>query len=252
MKETRIGALKFAGRVLLDYCRQVHHVSVKESRYSIVTEVDLTSEKYLLKSFKLNWTKFIILSFAILMNCQEQAFKPEQFEKSIITREQWGSTPADSTIESHTIDRITLHHGGVTFPDERDPIEYLQSLQKWSRTEKSWIDNPYHYVIDLRGRIYEARPIQYPGDTNTDYNPRGHALICVVGNYEQRKPNRKQLAAIIQLMAWLCWKYNLSPDTIKGHRDYTQQTVCPGKYLNEYLTSGYFKQKVEKLLTPAH
>lgn len=78
---------------------------------------------------EMKWTTLILFTLAIILNCKENAFDPEQFEKSIITSEQWGSVPTDTSIESHTIDLITLHHGGVTFPDERDPIEYLQSLQ---------------------------------------------------------------------------------------------------------------------------
>ena len=120
----------------------------------------------------------------------------------VIDARQWGGTPADQKLaRPHTISRITLHHQGEAFPRGRDPRQYLRELQSWSRTTKGWIDIPYHYVIDLDGRIYAGRDIRFAGDTNTDYDPAGHALIEVVGNFEEVEPNAAQLAAVVNLMA---------------------------------------------------
>ncbi len=161
----------------------------------------------------------------------------------------WGGTPAvDSLAKHHTILYITLHHGGEPFPKEKDPIHYLRDLQQWSRKEKHWIDIPYHYIIDLDGRMYEGRNINYAGDTNTEYDPTGHALICVVGNYEEMEPNKRQLQAIVFLMTMLTEKYGVSSDHIKGHLDYSKMTVCPGKNLYPYLASEYFKHQVDSLI----
>ncbi|MDE3057160.1 MAG: N-acetylmuramoyl-L-alanine amidase, partial [Bacteroidota bacterium] len=62
------------------------------------------------------------------------------------------------------------------------------------------------------------------------------------------KPTEKQLRSIVNLFTWLCWKYRLSPDVIKGHKDYSKITVCPGKNLYAYLADGYFQREVEKEL----
>ena len=80
---------------------------------------------------------------------------------------------------------------------------------------------------------------------NTDDDPTGHALICVVGNYEEISPNESQLAAVVKLMTMLAQKYSVSPSAIKGHLDYSKMTVCPGKNLYKYLSNGYFKEKVD-------
>ena len=182
------------------------------------------------------------------MGCgTSRVFNTDAFEKTIITQRQWGGTPADSG-RVQQIHYITLHHEGESFPPGTDPIKYLRTLQHWSRTVKHWSDIPYHYIIDLDGRVYEGRPIQYAGDTNTQYDPLGHALVCVVGNFEEVEPNKKQLQAVVDVFTWLCEKYHITPDRIRGHRDVAPGTVCPGKNLYRYLQDGYFREQVEKNL----
>lgn len=159
-------------------------------------------------------------------------------ELSVVSRQEWGWKPLQKTLPQHKINKITIHHGGEFFPEDKDMIKYLKNLQSWSRSEKKWIDIPYHFMIDIKGKIYETRPINYPGDTNTDYDVTGHALICVVGNYEEQKINFDQLNALVNLVSFLKDKYNVDDRDIRGHKDYTNQTVCPGKNLYKYIEDG--------------
>jgi hypothetical protein len=145
----------------------------------------------------------------------------------------------------HTVDRITLHHDGAEFYGGAEAR--LRGLQSWSRRVRGWVDIPYHFMIDLEGNIYQARPLQYVGDTATEYDPTGHALITVMGNYEVQEVNQAQLAAIVDLAAWICYEYDISPQLIKGHRDYAA-TSCPGTNLYLYLTNGYIASAVEERL----
>ena len=166
---------------------------------------------------------------------------PRAIEPTVMRVSEWGGTPVNEALaRRHTIDRITLHHQGVAFPRDRDPRQYLRDLQSWSRKTKNWIDVPYHYVIDLDGRIYEGRDIRFSGDTNTSYDPSGHALIEVVGNFEAVEPNSAQLDAVVNLMALLATRYHVPVDAIRGHRDVAPDTECPGKNLYRYLENGYF------------
>jgi len=192
----------------------------------------------------------LLPSLALISSCSSS---PERVDLRypddlvIVTREQWGWKPIEGDHRTHQISRITIHHGGEDFPAEKDPIEYLRHLQEWSRSEKGWIDIPYHFMIDLTGTIYEARPLKYPGDTNTEYDPTGHALICVMGNYENQILNRQQLSSVIRLSAYLADCYGVSPDSIKGHKDYAE-TLCPGKDLYRYLQDGTIQKGVKEML----
>ena len=158
---------------------------------------------------------------------------------------EWGGTPADpSKARRHTITHITLHHQGEPYKAGTDPRQYLRNLQTWSRNTKGWLDIPYHYVIDLEGKTYAGRDIAYAGDTNTEYDPSGHALIEVVGNFEEVEPNQAQLDAVVNLMAMLSKQYGVPVQNIASHRDYSNNTVCPGANLYRYVQSGYFKEQV--------
>lgn len=54
----------------------------------------------------------------------------------IISRNEWGWQPLTKTLPQHKIDKITIHHGGEFFPEDKDMIRYLRNLQSWSRREK--------------------------------------------------------------------------------------------------------------------
>lgn len=168
-------------------------------------------------------------------------------ELGVVARDQWGWQAGERTLPNHSINKITIHHGGEDFPADKDPVKYLQTFQVWCRSEKKWIDIPYHFMIDLKGAIYETRPINLPGDTNTGYDVRGHALICVMGNYENQIISQQQLNSLINLTAFLANRFNVSVDSIKGHKDYSE-TLCPGKDLYRYLQDGTIVKSVKEKL----
>lgn len=86
----------------------------------------------------------------------------------------------------------------------------------WSRNTRGWPDIPYHYLIDPDGKIYEGRDITLAGDTNTEYDPVGHALVVVLGDFDKIDPNAAQLDATVNVMAMLAKRYNVAPTTIKA------------------------------------
>lgn len=169
---------------------------------------------------------------------------------SVTRRAQWGWVPITQGIAEHTIIRITIHHGGVDFPDDKNVVNYLRALQSWGRSDKGWIDIPYHFMIDRQGRIYEARPINFPGDTNTTYDPAGHALIAVMGNYENQSLNQVQLDALVAMTAFLAGEYDVPIEKIRGHKDYAD-TTCPGEDIYRYLLDGTIHVGVTAILEQA-
>lgn len=167
----------------------------------------------------------------------------------IVKRAEWGWQPLEHGLPEQEISKITIHHGGVDFPPDKDPVEHLVNLQKWSRSdEKNWIDIPYHFMIDLEGKIYETRPINYPGATNTEYDPTGHALICVMGNYENQTLSEQQLVSLIKMCVYLVQRFNVPVDDIAGHKDYSAITACPGKDIYKYLEDGTIRNRVAELI----
>jgi len=150
----------------------------------------------------------------------------------------------------HRITHVTLHHTGSPEPlrPDEDPKQKLQGLQSWGARERNWWDVPYHYLIDLDGRIYEGRDWRYMGETNTTYDPAGHFLISVIGNYERQVATPQQLEAIADLMAWALSKFGLPLERIGGHYNYAE-TTCPGDHLRKYLEDGTLQRMVRARLS---
>ncbi|MGH7471021.1 MAG: hypothetical protein ACRENP_23985, partial [Longimicrobiales bacterium] len=76
---------------------------------------------------------------------------------------------------AHRITHVTLHHTGDSRPllPGEDPIQRLRGLQAWGATDRNWWDVPYHFLLDLEGRVFEGRDYHYMGETNTTYDPGG-------------------------------------------------------------------------------
>ena len=114
--------------------------------------------------------------------------------------------------------------------------------------DRKWADVPYHLLIAPDGTVYEGRNQLTVGETNTEYDPTGHLLICFLGNYSQQKLDKKLLKVLVNLLADQCIKYNISPTDISTHRDHSKQTTCPGEDIYSYFKNGYIVKAVSKVL----
>lgn len=182
----------------------------------------------------------------------------------IISQREWGGRAPTKGFLPQRPSRITLHHEGVFFDGSIPAPAYLKRLQIWSIDKQGWPDIPYHYLIDLKGLIYQGRPLEARGDTNTSYNLQDHALVALLGKYDsgEQEPNKTQIDTIIWLMAWIADAYNIPADMIYGHRDFIpinekgehidpntrERITCPGDNLYRYLADGTLQRGVELLL----
>lgn len=161
----------------------------------------------------------------------------------ILSRDGWQAKAPLAGMKPHSPSRITVHHTAEPQKKDASIERKLQSLQNFSqRTEKlsdgrrkpAWPDVPYHFYVDVNGRIAEGRDIGYAGDTNTDYDPTGHILIVLEGNFEKEQPSAAQLQKLEQLLLWLSRQWRIPASEIKGHRDHAA-TACPGANLQKHL-----------------
>lgn len=173
--------------------------------------------------------------------------KIENQPPKIISRKSWKAKKTIGKGKTHKIKYITIHHTASKQKPKLLIEKKLRNLQNFSQSnaklangkrKKAWIDIPYHYYIAPNGDIAEARQIEYAGDTNTNYDPTGHALIVLEGNFEKEKPTQEQIESMKKLTDWLAKKYSVSRTDIKAHNDYTK-TACPGKNLKELLSSTF-------------
>lgn len=168
---------------------------------------------------------------------------PDSPPLKILSRQEWKAKEAIGKMQSHTLQHITIHHTASPRKEGITIEKKMQNLQNFSqsagrlasgKTKPAWPDVPYHYYISADGQIAEGRDILYAGDTNTDYDPRGHALVVLEGNFENEQPSTKQLGSLRGLVAWLSAKYQIPTSEIKAHNDYAS-TACPGVNLKKAL-----------------
>ncbi|MFH0794982.1 MAG: N-acetylmuramoyl-L-alanine amidase, partial [bacterium] len=90
----------------------------------------------------------------------------------------------------------------------------------------------------------EGRVSDFAGDTNTTYDPKGHLLVKVTGDFEKQPFTPELHTSLVHLLAYLCQQYDISPDTIKGHKDLAA-TGCPGEDLYKYIRDGSLAVEVK-------
>lgn len=156
-----------------------------------------------------------------------------------VSRAEWGAKPPSLAMKTHVPHRITIHHTAERQAPARSTEAKLQALQRFSQSEgtlgngrpkRMWADVPYHLYVAVDGSVAEARPIQFVGDSNTPYDPTGHLLIVVEGNFEEEELSPAQRRTMDLLIPSLARRYNVPADKIAAHRDFAE-TLCPGRSL---------------------
>ena len=131
--------------------------------------------------------------------------------------------------ERPTTEMIVIHHAG--FPDG-DKDSSAEEIHRFHQEVNGWAGIGYHYVIRKDGTIEQGRKPLAVGAHAYHHN-KNSVGICVAGNFDLAKPNRKQMDSLKLLTAWLCQKYKLNPmkdGVIVGHRN-LNDTSCPGENL---------------------
>lgn len=156
-----------------------------------------------------------------------------------IPRERWGAAAPTAPMRPHRPDRITIHHTAGRRNLARTTAEKVRALQTFSqsdapleggRTRAAWADVPYHFFVGADGAVAEARDWRFAGDTNTTYDPAGHLLIVLEGNFEEEAPTRPQLRSLDRLVVAFARELGVPASRVAAHRDFAD-TLCPGDSL---------------------
>lgn len=167
---------------------------------------------------------------------------------SVLPRSAWKAADP-RPYKQHVPVRITVHHEGTKLLASDDAVKKIKGIQAWGMgPEKNWADVPYHFFIAPNGAVYEGRNTATVGETNTEYDPTGHLLICCLGNLNEADVPQEQLSSLVKLVAQSSRRFNIPLDSLATHRDYSKQTTCPGKNLYALFQNGYVKREAANLL----
>lgn len=156
-----------------------------------------------------------------------------------VSRAEWGARPPVLPMKAHTLTRLTIHHTGTNQNFNRTVTDKLRGLQLFSQRDDSlasgrlkpaWPDVPYHFYVGVDGVVGEGRDWRYAGDTNTEYDPAGHLLVVVEGNFQKDTLTTAQRRTLDLIVPALARRFGIPSDRLASHRDYAR-TECPGANL---------------------
>lgn len=166
----------------------------------------------------------------------------------LLCREAWGATPPTGPGTPHVPTRMTIHHTAVNLGANSNAPARLRQHQRYHQDSHGWIDIAYHISVDRNGNLYELRSPDFVGDTATNYDPTGHFLVVLEGNFDEETVTEEQLNGAALAFAWASTVYGIPTETLTGHRDQTSDTACPGADLYGYLSNGELKRRIDALL----
>lgn len=148
----------------------------------------------------------------------------------IVCRDAWGARPPSTAMVPHTIRQLTVHHSAAAATDTTQGPAHLRGYQAFHMDDRGWADVAYHVGVDRAGVVYRLRDWGVVGDTGTDYDPTGHFLLLLDGNFDAHDVTEEQLEAAARVLAWASQHFDVALDTVSGHRDHAS-TACPGDAL---------------------
>lgn len=194
---------------------------------------------------------WLILCVAAVAAGSSVTFPPRL---NVVTRKEWDAKPPVSEMVRHKPEFITIHHTGTKQNPARSLEDKMRGLQAFSQREDklasgkskaAWPDVPYHFYIAVDGRVAEGRELNYVGDTNTEYDPTGHLLVTLEGNFQNEQPTDEQMKSARRLVRYLAKRFKVPVEKIKTHQDYAK-TACPGKNLQDRMNEIRAAAKTEE------
>jgi len=125
-----------------------------------------------------------------------------------------------------TINKIIIHCTAT--PQGREVTK--DDLKKWHIDERGWSDIGYHYFIDLKGCLYECRPLRRKGAHTKGQNLDSIGIAYAGGMSKDMSEvkdtrNENQKETLEKLLIKLKTKFPNS--IIYGHRNFSKKQ-CPG------------------------
>lgn len=167
----------------------------------------------------------------------------------LITRQEWGAEAfigSPSTLAPNGINYMTFHHAaGFSATTREEGLAQLKAIQDLHQDIRGWSDIGYQFVVDRSGRVYQGRPF-LDGSTTLEEVPAlamgahvggantGNIGVCLLGCYHpsegshcEQQITTESMDTYISLFGYLSESYNVAPEQIRGHRDFSA-TSCPG------------------------
>lgn len=123
------------------------------------------------------------------------------------------------------VNAIVVHYTANPGTNALDNRNYFNNLPKINQDRQKPIYASSHFVIGLEGQIVQCIPLSEISYASNERNNDTISIECCHPD-KSGKFNETTYKALVELLAYLCIKYNLSTDDIIRHYDVTGKQ-CP-------------------------
>lgn len=146
-------------------------------------------------------------------------------------RAEWGANAPREAYTAHTPKRMTLHHTATRQTASlAESLREVSFIQDFHQNGRGWNDIGYHYLVDSLGNVFAGRPESVVG-AHVKNNNTGNLGISMLGNHHPPKNDpvtAATLEAVVTLGRSFILDYQMTAESLQGHRDFGGGTDCPG------------------------
>jgi hypothetical protein len=165
----------------------------------------------------------------------------------IMPRRAWTSLPLQlrTAYVMDGVQKITIHHSGdgKAFKGKTaaEVARHLQIVQQ-AHVQRGMADIGYHFAVDLQGRIWQLRWLQYEGQhvrksaNGTPNNPHNIGVVAL-GDFNIQGVPAAQRNKLFELVRLLRGKYALKTRGVYMHGEIVD-TDCPGRAMKMAIVEG--------------
>ncbi|MEQ9358665.1 MAG: N-acetylmuramoyl-L-alanine amidase [Coleofasciculus chthonoplastes F3-SA18-01] len=172
------------------------------------------------------------------------------FTASVISTKEWDARPPRQWAGETRPQYIIIHHTATPNPPNDVSRGTLTGAKTFTRSIQTahvdgfgWIDSGHNFLNTTGGYLLEGRHgslnaikrgrsvrSSHAGSNKGNESPG----IENEGTFTTYQMNAKQWDSLVELCASICSTTKISPDNIRGHRDFSP-TQCPGDWLYNQL-----------------
>lgn len=138
---------------------------------------------------------------------------------------------------------IVVHYTANPGTDAEDNRNYFNNLPRLNKGKETPIYASSHFVIGLEGQIVQCIPTSEMAYASNDRNSDTIAIECCHPN-ASGKFNKLTYQALVELVTYLCLKFDLDEEDVIRHYDVTGKQ-CPLYYVQHEDKWEQFKHDVK-------
>ncbi len=141
---------------------------------------------------------------------------------------------------------IVVHYTANPATDAEDNRNYFNNLPRLNQNKQTPVYASSHFVVGLEGQIIQCIPLNEMAYASNDRNKDTIAIECCHPD-KSGKFNTMTYRALVELVSYLCIRYDLDQEDVIRHYDVTGK-LCPLYFVKHEDAWETFKGDVEQKL----